>query len=94
MIVTVRFFTTLWEITKQRKQELEVPDTTTLADVISILSDKYGPRFRDYIYDKEGHANQYLQFIVNGKSLSQLDNSKIRLKDRDEIAIIPPVGGG
>lgn len=94
MLVTVRFFTTLWEITKQRKQEVEMQDTSTLADLLTILSDKYGRRFKDYIYDETGQANPYLQFIINGKTISKSEHLTTRLKDRDEIAIIPPVGGG
>ena len=94
MIVTVRFFTTLREITKKRKEEIELPSAITVGDLMSLLSKKYGRRFTGYVYDEKGRTGPHLQFLVNGRNTASSQGLKTRLEDRDDVAIIPPVGGG
>ncbi|MEM1565749.1 MAG: ubiquitin-like small modifier protein 1 [Candidatus Bathyarchaeia archaeon] len=95
--VSVRFFTTLREITGKREETLEFPDgePITLAKVLEKLAEKYGKGFADYVYDSEtGGVKSFLQFLVNGRSASTLRGLETELADGDVLAIIPPVGGG
>lgn len=94
MKITMRFFTILKDITKKNKEELEVPHTTTISDLLSLLAKKYGPQFKNYIYDQDGQTNSHLQFLVNWTNITTLNEFKTRLNEHDEIAIIPPVSGG
>jgi len=93
MKVTVKFFTTLREISKRGEEEVELPSAATLDDLLKHLSQKYGRQFIDYVFNDEGTRPQ-LQFLVNGRSITTLQGLKTRLMDSDKIAIIPPVGGG
>lgn len=94
MKVTVKFFTTLREMTNKREEEIEVSDPLTVKELLSYLSEKYGPKFVDYVYDEKGKARSYLQFLINGRSITMLQGFETKLKDGDKFAIIPPVGGG
>lgn len=95
MKVTVKFFTTLREMTRKREEEIETSDTIlTVKELLRYLSEKYGRKFVDYVYDKEGKARSYLQFLINGKSITTLQGFETKLRDGDKVAIIPPVGGG
>lgn len=95
MKVTVKFFTTLREMTRKREEEIETSDTIlTVKELLSYLSEKYGRKFVDYVYDKKGEARSYLQFLINGKSITTLQGFETKLRDGDKVAIIPPVGGG
>ena len=95
MKVTIKFFTTLREMTGKREDEIEVSDTfLTVKGLLNRLSEKYGPKFVDYVYEEEGKARSYLQFLINGKSITTLQGFETRLRDGDKVAIIPPVGGG
>jgi MoaD family protein len=94
MKVTMRFFTILKEITKKNKEELEVPSTTTLADLLHLLSQKYGHQFKNYVYAQNGQMNTHLQVLINWVNITTLNGVNTTLQEHDEIAIIPPVSGG
>lgn len=97
MHVSVRFFTTLREVTGKKEETLEFPkgETVTVDSLLKRLTQRYGRKFVEYVYDaKTGEVKGFLQFLVNGRSASSLEGLSTRLADGDVLAIIPPVGGG
>jgi MoaD family protein len=95
--VTVRFFTHLREIVGKREDCLEFPlnEKVNVNNVLRTLSKCYGKSFEDYLYDsKTGKVKGYLQLLVNGRNVTDLDDFETKLEDGDVLAIIPPVGGG
>ncbi len=97
MRVSVRFFTSLREIVNRREETLEFPEgeKVTVDTVLKALSQRYGKRFVDYVYDgKTGEVRGFLQFLVNGKSATTQNGLQTELQDGDVLAILPPVGGG
>jgi molybdopterin synthase sulfur carrier subunit len=97
LYVSVRFFTSLREITNKREETLNFPENqkVTVDKVLKTLAKQYGKAFVDYVYDgKTGQVKGFLQFLVNGTSTSTLDWLETELKDGDVLAILPPVGGG
>ncbi len=95
MKITVKFFTTLREITGKREEEIVTSDTIlTVWQLLRGISEKYGQKFMDYVYDENGKVRGYLQFLINGRSITTLHGFETKLKDGDKFAIIPPVGGG
>lgn len=93
-MVEVRFFTTLRDITQTKSEEVKVSSSTTVEDLVSLLSKKYGHRFREYVYNETGQMRPHLQYLVNGRNVTSLNGLKTILKNEDSVAIIPPVGGG
>jgi len=94
MKVTVKFFTTLREITGKREEELKSSGNLTVDKLLEELSKEYGRRFTNYVYDEIGNVRSYLQFLVNGRSITTMQGFETQLKEGDKVAIIPPVGGG
>ncbi|KPV64887.1 MAG: molybdopterin synthase small subunit [Candidatus Bathyarchaeota archaeon BA1] len=94
MKVTVKFFTTLREITGKGEEEIDSPSIITVEALLNHLSKKYGRQFIEYVYDEKGDVRGYLQFLINGKSITTLHGFETGLKEGDRVAIIPPVGGG
>lgn len=97
MKVSVRFFTSLREITNRREETLEFSNDKkiTINTVLQTLSERYGKDFIDYVYDSNtGEVKGFLQFLVNGKSASTQNGLQTELKDGAVLAILPPVGGG
>ncbi len=94
MKITVKFFTTLREITSKGEEEILLPSVVTMGELLSHLSKKYGSQFTDYVHDEKGNVRSYLQFLINGRSITTLEGFETKLKNGDRVAIIPPVGGG
>jgi len=95
--VSVRFFTSLREITGRKEETLEFSGdkTVTVDMVLKRLSKRYGKGFIEYVYDsKTGKVKGFLQFLVNGRSVSTLNALETKLESSDILAILPPVGGG
>jgi MoaD family protein len=97
MEVRVRFFTSLREIVNKREEILSFGsgELVTLDVVLGMLSKKYGSAFVEYVYNqKTGAPRGFLQFLVNGTSITTLKGFQTPLRDGDVLAILPPVGGG
>jgi len=94
MKVEVKFFTSLREITGKKVDEVQLQNVITVEELLTLLSEKYGKKFREYIYNKKGEPQEFLSFLVNGTNINNIKGFDIKLKDGDVVAILPPVGGG
>ena len=97
MQVSVRFFTSLREITNKKEETLKLPEgeKATVEVALKTLAQRYGNRFVEYVYDRNtGEVRSFLQFLINGKSATTLNGLQTELEDGDVLAILPPVGGG
>ena len=94
MKVEVRFFTSLREITGYKVNKILLQNSSTVEELLTLLSEKHGKNFREYIYNKEGEVQGFLSFLVNGKNINIMQGFDTKLKEDDVVAILPPVGGG
>jgi MoaE-MoaD fusion protein len=81
MHVRLLFFATLKDIIGAREMQLDVPDGSTVADVLTHLEGSY-PRMKDYRPVVLTAVNE--EYVERGT----------RIEDGDEVAIFPPVSGG
>ena len=79
MLVRVKFFAVAREVAGAAEQEAPLPDDATVQDLRAMLFAEHA-----------GLDNLRLQFAVN-RVYAQPDTP---LHDGDEVACIPPVGGG
>ena len=94
MKIEVKFFTSLREITGKKVDEIQLQNTVTVNELVTLLSEKYGKNFREYIYNKKGEVQEFLSFLVNGKNINIMQGFDTKLQDDDVVAILPPIGGG
>lgn len=95
MRVSVRMFTTLRELAGKGEETLEFDaGVVTVKDVLRELVKQHGKAFKNYLYDKEEKVQEYLRLLVNGKRVELLEELEMRLKEGDQVAIVPPIGGG
>ncbi|MCW4043593.1 MAG: MoaD family protein [Candidatus Bathyarchaeota archaeon] len=95
MKAKARYFAAVREITGKQEETFEIPDKTTVKDLLLILSAKYGQSLRDYIFisgTEEPVSN--LNFLLDGNNVSLMNGMKTALYEGCTFAIIPPVGGG
>jgi molybdopterin synthase sulfur carrier subunit len=92
--VKVKFFTTLREIVGKKEEQIELSRSVTVEALLRQLAKTYGKDFEDYVFDELGNTRGHLQFLVNGNSITTLKGLKTKLIEGDQIAILPPVGGG
>ena len=95
--VSVRFFTILKEIAGKKQETLlfRKDQCVTINLILEKLSRKYGKDFDKYVYvAKGGEVKGFLQFLINGRSVSPVKELDTELCDGDILAIVPPVGGG
>ena len=97
MRVSVRFFTILREVTGKKEETLQFQkdEEVTVNSVLKRLTEKYGKAFDEYVYDhRTREVKGFLQFLVNGRSVSSSKGTETELSDGDILAIVPPVSGG
>jgi sulfur-carrier protein len=95
--ISVRFFTVLREMTGKKEEALSFSqeEKITVDTVLRSLAQRYGKAFTEYVYDAgTGEVKGFLQFFVNGQSVTAQKGLDTELHDGDMLAIVPPVGGG
>jgi molybdopterin synthase sulfur carrier subunit len=94
MNVEIKFFTSLREITGRKVDILQLKTIISIEELFSLLLEKYGKEFGEYVYDKKNKVQDFLSILVNGKNINTLHGLDTELKEGDIVAILPPVGGG
>jgi MoaD family protein len=79
--VTVRFFAAPREALDESEIELEIPERTTVEELLDLLKEKY-PVLQSYV--------RFLSVAVNRAYVGM----GTELHDGDVVACLPPVGGG
>jgi MoaD family protein len=84
VIVALRLFAAAREAAGRGSDELEVPDGTTLGELLEHATRRYGDEFAAVL----GTARVW----VNTEEPEA--GSETRLRAGDEVAVLPPVSGG
>jgi MoaD family protein len=82
-------------IGSDREEKVEIDEGASVADLLNVLSEKYGAPFKKAVYEKSG-ADVKSNYIitVNGYLLNQLKGLETRLKNNDHVTLLPIVSGG
>jgi len=93
--VTVKYVAIARDITRTREETIETNNSCTVRDLLGLLSEKYGQKMRDYLFDPAtGQPRPHLQFLLNGRSVQTINGFETTLADDSTLLIFPPVGGG
>ena len=81
MKVRVKFYAVLREITGLKETDIELPEGSTVTDLLEELFNRFGDSFKKYVYDKKtGKPISYLQFLVDGSNISTKQGLDTKLK--------------
>jgi MoaD family protein len=90
--VTVRLYTALRAIAGEDEVQVEA---LNVQDALTTLAKKYGPEFKDSLFDSQNNIDlRFYRIFVNKEVLTPETGLSKRLKDNDLIQIFPPVVGG
>ena len=82
-------------IGSEREEEIEIGEKALVADLLSLLAEKYGEAFKKAIYEPSGQdVKSNFIVTVNGYLLNQLSGVGTRLKNGDHVTLMPVVSGG
>ena len=78
-----------------REEEVDIRDGSSVANLLVVLSEKYGDSFKKAVYEKSGTdvKSNYI-ITVNGYLLNQLKGLETKLKNNDNVTLLPIVSGG
>ena len=91
MAATVRIPTPLRKLTNN--DELVEVNAATIRDAINELQSRY-PGIKERLLDETGAVRRFVNVYVNEEDIRFLQNQQTKLKDGDEISIIPAIAGG
>ena len=81
MKISVKLYASFREIVGKKEEEIEVPDGTTVKDLL----DSYVKRFP--------RMDRYREHIILSVN-KEYGHPSRKLKDGDEVTFLPPVSGG
>jgi len=93
MKIKVKFFALLREATGTKEVEEEVEEGTTVKGLLERLSNKLPKRFRELVFEGQ-EVSRNVIILVNRRGIRELEGLETKLKDGDEVALLPPVSGG
>jgi len=94
MTVQVRSVLSIAKILGGRKITVTLPEGTALRDLLQTLADTYGQEFYDAVCSEDGYNESKAAVLVNGSSAAAIGGVGIRLRDGDDVLIMPVMSGG
>jgi sulfur-carrier protein len=91
MAKKVRIPTPLRKLTNN--EEVVEVNAVTIGDAIAELQTRY-PGIKERLVDESGAVRRFVNVYVNEEDIRFLQNQETKLKDGDEISIIPAIAGG
>ena len=74
-------------------KEIKKEFAGTVSELLRLLCDEYGEKFRDAVFDERGKLRKYVKIFVNGRNIDDFDGPQM-LEHEDTVAIFPPIAGG
>jgi molybdopterin synthase sulfur carrier subunit len=83
------------QIFGQRRFEVSLAEGSTVGDLLEELTNTWGDELATRLFEPDrSELLPHIGLMVNGRSISLLQNMETVLHDGDEVLILPPVGGG
>jgi len=76
-----------------RNQKEVQLNADSVLDAITELDRKF-PGLKDRICDEQEKVRAYVNIFVNGEDFRHLKSEQTKLKDGDEVMILPSIAGG
>ena len=91
MPVTVRVPTPLMKLTNNQSEVSA--EGGTIADVLNNLESQFAG-IKERICEENGTPRRFINIYLNEEDIRFLDGENTKIKDGDEVSIIPAIAGG
>lgn len=92
--IKVRLFGPLRDVAKTDTIQIKIEKNNTLMDVMHVLMEKY-VELGEKILDVDAfRIHQSYKILLNGQNVDLQQDLKIKVRNGDVLALLPPVGGG
>ncbi|BCJ87222.1 ubiquitin-like small modifier protein 1 [Effusibacillus dendaii] len=91
--MVIKVFATFRQIVKGKQVSVEFKDGQTIGQLLQSLIEQF-PAFQNELFDEENQLHQHVHVFINGKNIIHGQGLDTILSETDEVALIPPVGGG
>lgn len=92
--IDVSYFSNVRALTGESGSTLELPERSSVRDLLIIVAARYGDELREYLFTDEGELHSHVVVILNGRGVGVLEGLDTALDDGDRVAILPSIGGG
>ena len=92
--IKVSFLSLLADVIGKTEIPLVIDANSTIKDVLSTLTLKFGSDFENVILSTPDNLSKYVILGLNGKDIRTFDNLNTILKEGDEISFLPAIAGG
>ncbi len=91
MPVKVRIPTPLMKLTNNKAEV--TAEGGTIADILNNLESQFAG-MKERICEENGSPRRFINIYLNEEDIRFLDGEKTKIKDGDEVSIIPAIAGG
>jgi MoaD family protein len=74
--------------------QIKIENNNTLMDIMHVLMEKYGELGEKILDLNTFRIHQSYKILLNGKNVDLQQDLKIKVRNGDVLALLPPVGGG
>ena len=92
MIIKLRFTAQLKDFAGVGIDKVELGKNEKLQSLLQKLTERYGDRFNDVLFDENGSYRNSNLIVINQTQVDFDENTL--LKDRDEVTLMSPIAGG
>jgi molybdopterin synthase sulfur carrier subunit len=94
MAIKVRFHARLQEIIGGAELILDAQTAEKVRDILTLLHERYGEAFDKYVRGQDSEIADYMQVLLDGTNIVNLNGLDTRVKDGSNIDFVPLVAGG
>jgi hypothetical protein len=80
----------------QSRVKFRLIEPQTVQEVLDALAERFGPDFKQHLYDTQGRFIPAWCLFLNGKpiQLKRPENLQVQVQDQDELTFVMNIAGG
>ena len=83
------FIQEFYELVGRFEVELEVPENTTVRELIEVIDKRVKPGFKNMVLNDRGEVKWPVEIAVNGRRIDFLNGLETVLRDGDRVLFSP-----